>query len=162
LPQATLRYEDLQDPEAIANWPLTLGRDGARTPMPWHRQAPHAGFSHHRPWLPVDPEHARRAVDVQADDPQSTLSVARRLLRARRTSAALRQGSMTFRNVAPPLLHFERKAQGERLLCAFNFDAKSTMPTAFPPGSWRIVESVGGAGGEHLPPLSGCIARALE
>ena len=35
LPQAEIAFEQLRDPEAIANWPMTLGRDGARTPMPW-------------------------------------------------------------------------------------------------------------------------------
>lgn len=40
LPQAEIAFEDLKDPEAIANWPATLGRDGARTPMPWQSSAP--------------------------------------------------------------------------------------------------------------------------
>ena len=45
LPQAEVPFERLVDPEAIANWPQTLGRDGARTPMPWVASAPNAGFS---------------------------------------------------------------------------------------------------------------------
>ena len=43
LPQAHVPFEHLQDPEAIANWPQTLGRDGARTPSqasPATRTAP--------------------------------------------------------------------------------------------------------------------------
>ena len=32
-------FDRLQDPEAIANWPQTLSRDGARTPMPWRSDA---------------------------------------------------------------------------------------------------------------------------
>lgn len=35
LPQAEVPFERMRDPEAIMNWPLTLGRDGARTPIPW-------------------------------------------------------------------------------------------------------------------------------
>ncbi len=38
LAQIEIPYAQLQDPEAIANWPLTLSRDGARTPMPWVAQ----------------------------------------------------------------------------------------------------------------------------
>src|SRR5256885_120691 len=53
LPQATLAFADLKDPEAITNWPRSLGRDGARTPMPWAAHAPNAGFSSARPWLPM-------------------------------------------------------------------------------------------------------------
>ena len=35
-----IAFEQLRDPEAIANWPLTLGRDGARTPIPWRADGP--------------------------------------------------------------------------------------------------------------------------
>ena len=35
LTQVDIPFEQLQNPEAIANWPLTLSRDGAHTPMPW-------------------------------------------------------------------------------------------------------------------------------
>ena len=53
LTQVDIAFEDLQDPEAIANWPLTLSRDGARTPMVW-TDAPGHGFTAPgvRPWLP--------------------------------------------------------------------------------------------------------------
>ena len=44
LPQAEVPFDRLVDPEAIANWPETLGRDGARTPMPWTADAPQAGL----------------------------------------------------------------------------------------------------------------------
>ena len=33
LSQVDIPFDQLHDPEAIANWPLTLSRDGARTPM---------------------------------------------------------------------------------------------------------------------------------
>ena len=45
LPQAHVPFERLRDPEAIANWPRTLGRDGARTPIPWRADLAHGGFS---------------------------------------------------------------------------------------------------------------------
>src|SRR3546814_2723904 len=45
LPTAAVPFDRLQDPDAILNWPVTLGRDGARTPMPWIGGAPDAGFS---------------------------------------------------------------------------------------------------------------------
>lgn len=35
LTQVDIPFDALLDPEAIANWPMTLSRDGARTPMPW-------------------------------------------------------------------------------------------------------------------------------
>ena len=35
LPEGQVPFDRLVHPEAIANGPKTLGRDGARTPMPW-------------------------------------------------------------------------------------------------------------------------------
>src|SRR6185312_11941859 len=58
LPQASVPFEKLRDPEAIANWPLTQGRDGARTPMPWDGKLLNAGFSTAEPWLPIPVEHS--------------------------------------------------------------------------------------------------------
>ena len=108
LPQAKIAFEDLRDPEAIANWPLTQGRDGARTPMPWDEKAPHAGFSTAKPWLPVPEEHARRAVSVQNGEADSVLMRTRELLEMRRSNTALKTGRFEPLALAPPVLGFER------------------------------------------------------
>src|SRR5690606_1905771 len=68
LPEADLPRERLVDPYGIAFWPDFKGRDGCRTPMPWRRDAPHAGFSTAEPWLPVPDAHRALAVDLQAAD----------------------------------------------------------------------------------------------
>ncbi|MEL6663662.1 MAG: alpha-glucosidase, partial [Pseudomonadota bacterium] len=69
LPQAHVPFEQLKDPEAIANWPHTLGRDGARTPFPWVAQSASAGFSASEDtWLPMDPAHGAMALDRQNAD----------------------------------------------------------------------------------------------
>jgi alpha-glucosidase len=158
LPQAQIAFADLQDPEAIANWPATLGRDGARTPMPWRSSAAHAGFSDAPPWLPVSPEHFALAVDRQEHDPDSLLALTRRLMELRRRSAALRTGSMRFVEAPPDVLVFERSARSERLLCAFNFGSseREWRPDADQTGP--MIESVGGAQKWRFPPLSGLIA----
>ena len=62
LPQVDIPFADLKDPEAIANWPRTLSRDGARTPMPWNDAGPYLGFGDAKPWLPVGEAH--RALSV--------------------------------------------------------------------------------------------------
>jgi alpha-glucosidase len=160
LPQAHIGFEDLKDPEAIANWPATLGRDGARTPMPWESSAPHAGFSTAIPWLPVSPEHIALAVDRQQVDPSSQLAVTRRLVGLRRQSAVLRDGSQRFIDAPKDLLVFERSLGAQRLLCAFNlgFSERLWRPVA---DTWQMIESVGGAEEWRFPPLSGLIARSL-
>ena len=61
LPQAHVPFEQLKDPEAIANWPLTLGRDGARTPIPWRSSMSPAAHS----WLPVAAEPCMDAAVAQ-------------------------------------------------------------------------------------------------
>lgn len=157
LPQAELAYHDLRDPEAIANWPLTLGRDGARTPMPWTRSAPHAGFSTARPWLPVPPDHAALAVDTQDHDPHSTLSMARRFIALRKRHPALRYGGMQLLETSAAVLSFERSFAAERILCVFNLGLAEARIEP-PPGSWQTIESIGGASPWSLPPLSALIA----
>ena len=121
LPQGHVAFEDLQDPEAIANWPHTLGRDGARTPLPWVHNAPQAGFSTaNRTWLKLDPAHVDHAIAAQLPDPASLVSYTRRLLTARRGSQALTQGASSVLDTPPQIVAFVREAGGERVLCAFN------------------------------------------
>ncbi len=156
LTQAQVPYERLQDPEAIANWPQTLGRDGARTPMPWTDTAPQAGFSTGEPWLPVDPAHLRLSVTAQAADPASILAFTRSLLALRRAHPALRIGSITLADGNDDVLVFEREA-GERLVCAFN-PGNMTQAWVAPPGC-EVLAACGGAGLAMLPPRSGLIAK---
>ena len=121
LPQGEVAFEDLQDPEAIANWPHTLGRDGARTPMPWQANAPQAGFSNaNRTWLKLDPVHTGFAVDSQASDPASTLGYARQLLRLRRTHPALVRGDIALIDSPDDILAFLRRDESGAVLCVFN------------------------------------------
>jgi alpha-glucosidase len=142
LPQAEVPFERLRDPEALANWPRTLGRDGARTPMPWQADAPQAGFSGVEPWLPVDPRHAALAVDRQAGREGSVLSTTRHLLALRKRHAALRTGELEFREVGATVLSFERSeaARRERVFCAFNLGPRPAAAT-LPDGRWRAIAS---------------------
>jgi alpha-glucosidase len=162
LPQAQIGFEDIRDPEAIANWPLTLGRDGARTPMPWLSRAPSAGFSTGRPWLPVPGEHLQLAVDLQEEDPDSQLAVTRRLIALRRGSNALRHGSLRVLESSDSVLILERRAQGERVLCLFNLGDTPQSVKHLPAGTWRVMGAVGGAEMGTLPPLSGLIAQQIS
>jgi alpha-glucosidase len=158
LPQAHVPFDKLQDPEAIANWPETQGRDGARTPMPWHAEQPNAGFSQGSPWLPVDPAHHELAVDRQEADPVSTLHLTRRLIALRGREEALRTGSLRAIEVPAPLLAFEREAAGSRLLCVFNLGYEAAQWRL--PDGCLVLEAVGGdATGGIVPPLAGLIAR---
>ena len=120
LTQVDVPFDQLQDPEAIANWPQTLSRDGVRTPMPWLGDAPGHGFTSGEPWLPFGPDHPSLAVDRQATDPQSQLSFTREVLALRRRTPALRWGRLEVREARAQLLVFERSYGGRTVRCTFN------------------------------------------
>jgi alpha-glucosidase len=159
LTQAEIAFEDLRDPEAIANWPLTLGRDGARTPIPWVSEARYAGFSQVRPWLPIPQEHRPLAVDLQNTDTGSQLAVTRRFIALRNSCPALRIGSLKVLEATQTLLVIERRYRDARLLCVFNFGTAPHTPRS--EGKWQILESVGDAQSGNLPPMSALIAQQL-
>ena len=135
LPQVELPFEQLQDPEAIANWPQTLNRDGVRTPMPWRSNAPHLGFSTGEPWLPLGKSHRDLAVDLQQSTPQSMLNFTRQCLDLRRAHAALRHGSMRVLEAGEQKLVFERVEAPERLMCTFNLSGSPLRLSAFGSGN---------------------------
>lgn len=119
LEQDEIPFELLQDPEAIANWPLTLSRDGVRTPMPW-RDEPLGGFTTGQPWLPLSSGNTARAVAVQEGDDFSLLAETRRLLALRRVTPALRWGGLENLVADGNLLSFERFFGDRRVKCLFN------------------------------------------
>jgi alpha-glucosidase len=161
LDQVEIAFDELQDPEAIANWPLTLSRDGARTPMPWARDEVGAGFTTGRPWLPLGAANRARAVDVQQGDTDSLLHLTRRLIAFRRDSEALRWGSARVLLAEGDLLVIERVAEGELLLCAFNFGIGPLVWSPPQPDRWRAIESVGTVEPGSLGGLSALVARKL-
>lgn len=121
LEQSDVPFEYIQDPYGKAQWPKNKGRDGCRTPHPWRRDAPHAGFTTGTPWLPVDAAHQALAVDVQEAQAHSCLQFTRALLRMRRTHPALQRGKFTPLHVSATQLVVLRELDADAVLCAFNF-----------------------------------------
>lgn len=163
LTQGVVPFEALQDPEAIANWPLTLGRDGARTPIPWTRGNTYAGFSETRPWLPVAPDHPRLSAEVQEDDPESVLQFTRRFLEMRRTSRALRFGDLRFVEAPGELLIMIRSYGDERVMCVFNLGGEAAdLPEGVCPGRDVLIQSGWQADGDGagVPPHSVILWKA--
>jgi alpha-glucosidase len=125
LPQVEVPFDQLQDPEAIANWPHTLSRDGARTPMPWNSGGTNLGFSDAIPWLPMGASHTLLAVDLQERSSDSMLGFTRACLELRKRLPALRHGSMEVVETGEALLVFDRVARGQRLRCNFNLSDRA-------------------------------------
>lgn len=159
LPQAKVPFDRLQDPEAIANWPMTLGRDGARTPLPWAAEELNAGFSSGSPWLPIDSRHVPLAIDAQAADPRSVLSFARNLIAARRASPALRYGSVEILEAPNGVFALKRVCDEEEAIGVFNL-GDAAVQTRF--NHLDNFEMIAGAGMDRvsgrLERLSGFIA----
>jgi alpha-glucosidase len=120
LPQAHVPFERLVDPEAKAMYPHHQGRDGARTPIPWHSEALHAGFSTVEPWLPIDERHLPLAVNCAEADSESPLALVQAWLAFRKEHSVLIRGDFCFIEVTEELLWFERFNEVEGLICVFN------------------------------------------
>jgi alpha-glucosidase len=146
LTEATLAHADMRDPYGINFYPAFVGRDGARTPMPWQADARFAGFTTSQaPWLPVPSEHAERAVDAQHRDQNSLLHAHRRLLHWRHHHPALRDGGFRLMDLPEPLFGFERYVKdagdGETLIAIFNLhDAPTLLARDRLPARARIAE----------------------
>ncbi|WJY19044.1 alpha-amylase family glycosyl hydrolase [Alteriqipengyuania flavescens] len=149
LTQVDIPFEQLQDPEAIANWPLTLSRDGVRTPLPWAGDAPDMGFGSAEPWLPASEDHRPLAIDRQEADDASLLHFTRDVLALRNGHPALHHGALERCRASAALLSFDRVADGERIRCLFNL-SDQTIDTADAAGS--PIFAVNAADTDTLPP----------
>ncbi|WP_026377683.1 glycoside hydrolase family 13 protein [Aestuariimicrobium kwangyangense] len=112
--------ESLQDPIATRSRGTAKGRDGCRVPLPWTPDGPSFGFGPGGAQPPQPAWFGRYAVSVEADDPDSTLSMYRRALSLRRSLTSEEE----FAWVSDPdesVLHFVR------------------------PGGWHCVSNFGGA-----------------
>jgi len=115
LPDVPVPPDQVRDPFEINLPGLGLGRDPVRAPMPWSGE-PNAGFSASEPWLPLDPNWRRCNVDIQSQDPDSTLSFYRRLIALRRSEKALLAGAYRRVAVTDSLLAYERSFGARQLL----------------------------------------------
>lgn len=119
--QDEVPFDLLQDPEAIANWPLTLSRDGVRTPLPWVGGDARGAFTLGLPWLPLSGQNLARAVDRQEADPASQLNLTAHLQQIRKVLPALRKGTCAVLLADAHRLVFRRSHKGQSVLAVFNF-----------------------------------------
>ncbi len=161
LTQVDIPFEKLQDPEAIANWPLTLSRDGTRTPMPWTADAGHCGFSSVEPWLPLGPDHRAMSVDVEEADAYSMLALTRKLIAFRNANEAMLVGDLGIIEAHGSLLIFERRSANQHLICAFNMGGSAIDWQPAQPDRWRLVNSVNNAATGSLPAYAAVVMEKI-
>ena len=120
LPEARqLTREQIRDPVGDLYWPISKGRDGSRTPMPW-TEGPNLGFTTGAPWLPLAVEHQGLSAATQDSTADSMLAFSRAMIAMRRASPALTHGEIEMLDAPDPVLAFVRAVPGERILCVFN------------------------------------------
>ncbi|MGB9666948.1 MAG: alpha-amylase family glycosyl hydrolase [Candidatus Cryosericum sp.] len=113
----------VQDPVGKRYWPLPVGRDGERAPIPWD-SSPGGGFTLGTPWLPLNTSAAPCA--AQSADPSSVLNFTRRLVWCRSHHTALNSGDMTLlEGSSPDCLCFTRDAPAEHLMVMINLSSRS-------------------------------------
>ena len=81
---AEIPDEERQDPSFFRSPGVSMGRDGCRVPLPWSAEGPSFGFGPSGPHLPQPAWFAEYSVQVQEEDPHSTLNLYREALAQRR------------------------------------------------------------------------------
>ncbi|WP_439154926.1 alpha-glucosidase [Yoonia sp.] len=163
LPEADVAFEDLQDPYGIEFWPEYKGRDGCRTPMVWESDNLNGGFSTHKPWLPVAPEHYHLSVASQEDEPGAILHHYRKAIAFRRNHPALMQGDLDKIRARGDVVYFTRSLGDQAIFCAFNV-SETPSDIDLPAGDWTpIGAELGSAhpsadGRLYLGPWQVCLA----
>ena len=123
------RKEDVQDPIGRRGWPEEKGRDGERTPMQWN-DAPNAGFSTAKPWLPVPASYKTHNVATESKDPDSVLNFYKHVLKLRHENAALTEGAYTpLNDTDPNVLAYLRKYDGKAVLVVLNMSGAAQEST---------------------------------
>jgi alpha-amylase len=96
-----------------------------RTPMQW-TAGEHAGFTTGSPWEDPSMTYADHTVADETTDPNSLLSLYRKLIQLREQHAALRIGSFTLvKSTSPKVLAYIRQSKEETVLVIINLDNTS-------------------------------------
>jgi alpha-glucosidase len=131
---------------------LGLGRDPARTPLPWDA-SPKGGFTSGEPWLPLGPEHDRVNVASEARDPQSMLSLYRALLALRRREEALVSGQWEPVAAGEQVLLYERRRGSRAVGVALNMTANASEASIAGPATVLLSTHLDRTGRESSPKL---------
>jgi alpha-glucosidase len=119
--------------------------------MRWD-DSPNAGFTAAKPWLPVGKDYKRVNVAAQSEDPDSLLTLYRRLIELRRSEPALVYGEYRGLEAEGDLLAYLREGDERRFLVVLNLGPKGAS-FEMPDGAEKGVVSLGtdrGRDGEEV------------
>jgi alpha-glucosidase len=145
-----LRRNEILDPPGKKYWPIYKGRDGCRSPMQWN-DSDFAGFSTHKPWLPVHPDYLQRNVSSQQADPGSLFNFTKKMLALRKEIPALCRGEFVPLVTPPEVLAYQRCSEQQFVLVAMNFSGRK-VSFSVPDGKWRtLLATAQGSAGVLAP-----------
>lgn len=115
-----------------------VGRDRCRTPMQWSAERNGGFTSSYKPWLPLG-DCSEANVARQSSDPRSLLALYQRLIRLRKRTPALTDGTYRTLEAAPvDCFAFCREQADRRVAVAINFSDSRRRVAA---GRGRLVLS---------------------
>lgn len=119
---------------------FNLNRDPERTPLPWDDSI-YAGFSDHKPWLPVGPDYKIYNVAAENKEKTSFLNLYKKLIHFRASSPALLSGKYESFDLAnQEILAFSRICPAEEVAVLLNFSDQS-QTCAFDQGKYDLIAS---------------------
>lgn len=133
-------YQILRDKgmseESVYNILKVHSRDNSRTPMQWDATA-QGGFTTGEPWISVNPNTATINAQAQVEDKDSIFAHYQALIRLRHEYDVFAQGDFTpLTPDHPAVLAYQRKYQGQELICVSNFYRKECV--------WKAPVALGG------------------
>ncbi|MBL0887571.1 glycoside hydrolase family 13 protein [Myceligenerans indicum] len=156
LPEADVPRDAIQDPMHFRSGGVDPGRDGCRVPLPWTASGPSHGFGPDdgaAPWLPQPDGWGEFAVEHQAGDPGSMLTLYRTMIAARRTEPGLRGDAFAWLDLpGTPLDGGDRVVaftRGAGFACVVNLGPD---PVALPGGATTTLTSAPLTDDGRLPP----------
>jgi len=117
LTEAEVAYEKMRDPYGLNFYPKFKGRDGCRTPMPWHERIEPSAVE---PWLPIYEPHFNNAVPLQDSNKNSELNAYRQFLKWRKKFPALIKGDLQLLPFSKDILAFQRKLNQQNIIIILN------------------------------------------
>ena len=122
--------------ESVYNILKVHSRDNSRTPMQWDATA-QGGFTTGEPWISVNPNTTTINAQAQVEETDSIFAHYQALIRLRHEYDVFAQGDFTpLTPDHPAVLAYQRKYQGQELICVSNFYRKECV--------WKAPVALGG------------------
>lgn len=116
--EAAERFDDM---DKFMSSVISNGRDNARSPMQWSKDA-HAGFSIAKPWIDLNPNFDKINASDQESDPNSILNFYRAAIALRKKYSTLIYGDFELLGENhPSIFAYTRKDTDGNFLIAINF-----------------------------------------